>query len=168
MAMPHFTAMMETCSTIGAWPVALRLRSTGGRGATVVRAGGALEKYFPYTPFILVNSLRSSTYTLLETTFEKSSPASSRPSSRLRIVWRTWFSTSSAKMPPFGPGMKPDLAEQKKVSSANTQGLAVGLGGIFLGLRARRFERSRMATPVNSMFAPLGRLATWIVALAGG
>ena len=60
-----FTAMIEICSTMGACPVALRLRSTGGSGATVVLAGGALAKYLPYTPFILPNSLRSSTYTLL-------------------------------------------------------------------------------------------------------
>src|SRR5205814_1435578 len=86
----HFTAMIETCSTIGALPFALRLRSIGGSGATVVRVGGAPEKYLPYTPFILANSPRSSAYTLLETTFEKSRPASCSPSSRLRIVWRTW------------------------------------------------------------------------------
>jgi hypothetical protein len=40
------TAMIDTCSTIGAWPEALRLRSTGGKGAMVVRAGGAALKYF--------------------------------------------------------------------------------------------------------------------------
>jgi hypothetical protein len=39
--------MMEICSIMGACPDALRLRSTGGSGATVVRVGGAEEKYFP-------------------------------------------------------------------------------------------------------------------------
>ena len=46
------------------------------------------------------------------TTFEKSSPASSSPSSRLRIVCRTWSSVRSWNMPPLTPGMKPDFAEQ--------------------------------------------------------
>src|SRR5207248_1704796 len=77
------------------------------------------------------------------------------------------FSTSSAKIPPLGPGMNPDFAEQNSVSSANTQGLAVALGGMFFGRTARLFERSRNATPVNSMLAPPGRLFTWMVARAG-
>ena len=63
-------------------------------------------------------------------------------------------------MPPFTPGIKPDLAEQKSVSPANTHGLAVGLGSMFFGRTAWRFDRSRTATPVNSMFAPLGKPAT--------
>ena len=37
-------------------------------------------------------------------------------------------------MPRLGPGMKPLFAEQKSVSPAKTQGLAVGLGGMFFGL----------------------------------
>src|SRR5436309_15997458 len=70
-------------------------------------------------------------------------------------------------MPPFTPGMKPDLAEQNSVSPAKTQGLAVGLGAIFFGRTARRLARSTTATPVNSILAPLGNPATWIVARAG-
>src|SRR5882724_2569018 len=70
-------------------------------------------------------------------------------------------------MPLFGPGMKPDFAEQNRVSFARTQGLAVALGGMFLGRTAWRFDRSRTATPVNMMDALPGRLATLMVARAG-
>src|SRR5690349_21495960 len=70
-------------------------------------------------------------------------------------------------MPPFTPGMNPDFAEQKSVLPAKTHGLAVGLGSIFFGRTARRRARSVTATPVNSMFAPLGNPATWMVARAG-
>ncbi len=44
--------------------------------------------------------------------------------------------------------MKPLFAEQYSVSPAKTHGLAVGLGGMFLGRTARRSFRSRTATPV--------------------
>jgi hypothetical protein len=64
-------------------------------------------------------------------------------------------------------GDKPLFAEQYSVSPAKTQGLAVGLGGMFLGRTARRCFRSRTATPVYSICAPLGRLETSIVARAG-
>ena len=65
-----------------------------------------------------------------------------------------------------GPGMKPLLAEQYSVSPANTHGLAVGLGGMFFGRIAFRFERSRTATPVYTML-PAGSADTEIVARAG-
>src|SRR5215831_7224702 len=70
-------------------------------------------------------------------------------------------------MPLFDPGMKPDLAEQKSVSPAKTHGLAVALGAMFFGRTARRWARSRTATPVNATAAPPGSAATWIVARAG-
>src|SRR5690349_13482418 len=70
-------------------------------------------------------------------------------------------------MPPFTPGINPDLAEQNSVSPAKTHGLAVALGSIFLGRTARLVARSATATPVNSMLAPLGSPLTWIVARAG-
>src|SRR5581483_2138065 len=72
-----------------------------------------------------------------------------------------------AYTPPCGPGIKPLLAEQNNVSPAKTQGLAVGLGGMFFGRTACRCFRSRTATPVYSMWAPPGRLETSIVARAG-
>src|SRR5882762_5272733 len=93
--------------------------------------------------------------------------ASSRLSRRLRIVWRTCCEVVAAYTPPFGPGMNPLFAEQYSVSPAKTQGLAVGLGGMFLGRTARLWLRSRTATPVYAMRAPSGRLDTSIVARAG-
>jgi hypothetical protein len=53
------------------------------------------------------------------------------------------------------------------VSPAKTHGLAVGLGGIFFGRTAFLSLMSRTATPVYSMWAPAGRLETWMVARAG-
>jgi hypothetical protein len=44
--------------------------------------------------------------------------------------------------------MKPLLAEQKSESPAKTQGLAVGLGGMFFGLIEWRWLMSRTAMPV--------------------
>src|ERR1700688_4039944 len=49
--------------------------------------------------------------------------------------------------------MNPLLAEQYRVSPAKTQGLAVGLGGIFFGRMERRRLKSRTATPVYSFCA---------------
>src|SRR5258707_14912229 len=63
--------------------------------------------------------------------------------------------------------MKPLFAEQYKVSPANTHGLAVGLGNMFLGRIACRRLRSRTATPVYSICALCGRALTSIVARAG-
>src|SRR5260221_3944676 len=63
--------------------------------------------------------------------------------------------------------MNPLFAEQYNVSPANTQGLAVGLGGMFLGRIACRRLRSRTATPVYSICALCGRALTSIVARAG-
>ena len=62
--------------------------------------------------------------------------------------------------------MKPLLAEQYRVSPANTHGLAVGLGAMFFGRTAFRFERSRTATPVYTM-CPSGSADTEMVARAG-
>src|SRR5215472_5103309 len=70
-------------------------------------------------------------------------------------------------MPPFTPGMNPDLAEQNSVSPAKTHGLAVALGSMFFGRTARLLVGSATATPVNSMLAPLGSPLTWMVARAG-
>ena len=56
---------------------------------------------------------------------------------------------------------------EQYVSSAKTQGLAVALGLMFFGLTAARFERSAIATPVNAIVFPAGRLATRMVARAG-
>src|ERR1700739_1606724 len=94
-------------------------------------------------------------------------PSSSRVSSRFRMVWRSWWAVVEAYTPPCGPGMKPLLAEQYNVSPANTHGLAVGLGGMFLGRTAALFLRSLTATPVYSIWAPPGRLDTSMVARAG-
>ena len=47
--------------------------------------------------------------------------------------------------------MNPLFAEQYRVSPAKTQGLAVGLGGMFFGRTARRWLRSRTATPVYAI-----------------
>ncbi len=70
-------------------------------------------------------------------------------------------------MPPFMPVRNPDLAEQNSVSPPHTQGLAVGLGPMFLGRTASRLARSITATPVNSMLAPYARWFTAMVARAG-
>src|SRR3984893_2182471 len=93
--------------------------------------------------------------------------ASSKLSRRFRIVWRTCSEVVAAYTPPLGPGMNPLFAEQYSVSPAKTHGLAVGLGGIFFGRTARRWLRSRTATPVYAMCAPSGRLDTLIVARPG-
>jgi hypothetical protein len=44
------------------------------------------------------------------------------------------------------------------VQEPQTHGLVVALGDIFLGRTARRFETSRTATPVNSIWRSIGRL----------
>jgi len=67
------------------------------------------------------------------------------------MVWRSWVGVVDAYTPPWGPGINPLLAEQYNVSPANTHGLAVGLGGMFLGRTAFRAWISRTATPVYSM-----------------
>jgi len=44
----HRTATREISSSLGKWPDAVRARSTGASGPTVVRAGGeAAGKYLP-------------------------------------------------------------------------------------------------------------------------
>src|SRR5262249_41451527 len=93
--------------------------------------------------------------------------ASSRLSRRLRMVCLSWCGVVEAYTPPCGPGIKPLFAEQYSRLPANTHGLAVGLGGMFLGRTALRCRKSRTATPVYSIWAPPGRLETSIVALAG-
>src|SRR6267378_2629124 len=93
--------------------------------------------------------------------------ASSKLSRRFRIVWRTWSAVVAAYTPPLGPGMNPLFAEQYNVSPDKTHGLAVGLGGIFFGRIARRWLRSRTATPVYAICTPSGRADTSMVARAG-
>src|SRR5437879_13657651 len=94
-------------------------------------------------------------------------PASSRLPRRFRIVCRTCCEVVEAYMPPWGPGMNPLFAEQYNVSPAKTHGLAVGLGGMFFGRIARRWFRSRTATPVYPICTPSGRLDTSMVAQIG-
>src|ERR1700694_5234934 len=83
------------------------------------------------------------------------------------MVLRTCPAVGLPKTPPCGPGINPLFAEQYKVSPANTQGLAVGLGGMFLGRIEWRSFKSRTATPVYSICTLPGSAETSIVARAG-
>src|SRR5439155_4664111 len=84
--------------------------------------------------------------------------ASSKLSRRFRIVWRTCSTGVAAYTPPLGPGINPLLAEQYSVSPAKTQGLAVGLGGMFFGRMERRLFRSRRSEEHTSELQSRGHL----------